>query len=251
MKKLSLLAWMLIASFVFVGCSSDDDNAKVIVSFEGQLKGDQSFFLGENGVEEGWYLRSDFKDSQKLVEFTHYYTGKDFGGGFTYTNQSDKTTPGYNNLSAITGAGRKGSTYITANANDFTPAQITNLKPDQFGFKGVWVTNTTYAYLAIKDGNVGGGPGVQKFEAGDWFKLAIAGYDEKEAKIGEVTFYLADFRNKKENIVEKWSWIDLTALADAEYIEFTLSSSDNGDWGMNTPSYFCIDGITLEEKNFK
>ena len=26
-------------------------------------------------------------------------------------------------------------------------------------------------------------------------------------------------------------------------LHFSLSSTDNGDWGMNTPAYFCMDDI--------
>jgi hypothetical protein len=59
---------------------------------------------------------------------------------------------------------------------------------------------------------------------------------------------LADFRNGKSDIVNSWSWIDFTPLASAEYIEFEMSSTDTGDFGMNTPSYFCMDDITLTEK---
>jgi hypothetical protein len=45
--------------------------------------------------------------------------------------------------------------------------------------------------------------------------------------------------------------VDLSSIGAVRTIEFTLSSSDNGDYGMNTPSYFCLDGFkykTLPEK---
>ena len=49
------------------------------------------------------YTTTPLKVKNEL-EFTHSYTPESgFAGGFTYTNKTDITTPGYTNLSAITG----------------------------------------------------------------------------------------------------------------------------------------------------
>ncbi|KAA6326315.1 hypothetical protein EZS27_024566, partial [termite gut metagenome] len=61
-------------------------------------------------------------------------------------------------------------------------------------------------------------------------------------------FYLADFRNGKSDIVNTWTWVNFTPIASAEYIEFEMSSTDNNPQGMLTPSYFCMDDVTLTEK---
>ena len=123
------------------------------------------------------------------------------------------------------------------------------MRKDIYQFKGAWITNATYAYLAIKDGNDGSAtPMVRKFENNDWFKLTAVGYDAQKNEIGRLDFYLADYRDGKTEIIKTWQWFDWTALADADYITFELSSTDNGKWGMNTPAYFCIDGVSLLEK---
>ena len=52
-----------------------------------------------------------------------------------------------------------------------------------------------------------------------------------------------------------WEWFDWSYIEDAAYIQFELSSTDNSEYenegvlvsSMNTPSYFCLDGITLIE----
>ena len=150
-------------------------------------------------------------------------------------------------MSAITGTGENGSVYLTANASSYTEARITNLQAGTYRFKGAWVTNTTYDYLAIKDGNDGGSGLVAKFEDGDWFMLTAVGYTDSGTEVGSVDFYLADFRDGKSEIVNTWEWFDWSELADAAYITFELSSTDTGDYGMNTPSYFCLDGVTLQE----
>ena len=49
---------------------------------------------------------------------------------------------------------------------------------------------------------------------------------------------------RKSTREEREQWIK-----EADYITFEMSSTDNNDNGqMNTPSYFCLDGITLIEK---
>ena len=249
MKKISLLL-LLAVTLTFAGCSNNDDKNDYVVSFENKLTTPESEFTTTDGtLASNGYYQTQFTDTYATLSFSHYYGDWGFGGGFTYTNKTDITTAGYSNISAITGKGKFGKVYITANTSSFTPATIINMNPEQYAFKGTWITNTTYAYLAIKDGNDNSSPSyVHKFKAGDWFKLTAVGYDVNKQKIGSADFYLADFRDGKTKIVNDWEWFDLGTLNTASYITFDMSSTDNGDYGMNTPSYFCLDGITLAEK---
>ncbi|WP_239059505.1 DUF4465 domain-containing protein [Bacteroides sp. 224] len=264
MKKLPL--WMmLIAALVFTGCSSDDDNGnnenngnngnnkdkeEYIISFNNLLSEKETSFLGKNGVEEGMYLKEDFQDTQSYIRFNHYYSEYGFGGGFTYTNTTNKTTPGYLNLSAITGTGKYEDTYLTIKTDNFTKARLTILNPAKYALKEMWITNSTYAYLAMKDGNDGylnnTKFGVDGKE--DTFLLTIKAYSDADSSIGHKEFYLADFRNGKSAIVNDWVRLDLSDLANTNYLEFELTSTDNNEYGMKTPAYFCIDGITIIEK---
>ena len=58
----------------------------------------------------------------------------------------------------------------------------------------MWITNATYAYLAIKEGY---GVATQfKEEIG--LKVIITGYDSENKKMGNIDFYLADYRNGKQ-----------------------------------------------------
>lgn len=247
MKKLSL--FLLVSVFAFCGCSNDDEDKKeIVISFEKQLTEAESEFTTTLGEPGETYTEYQIKDPQNRVQLNHYYGEWGFGGGFTYTNKTDITTPGYKNLSAITAKGKNGKVYLTSNSSSFTSAQITNLNPDKVEFKGVWITNTTYAYLAVKDGNDGSNSVKGPFTSNDWFKLTATGYKADKSKIGSIDFYLADFRDGKQEIVNTWKWFDWSSIKNADYVTFEMSSTDNGDWGMNTPSYFCLDGITLIEK---
>ncbi|KAA6315774.1 hypothetical protein EZS27_033816 [termite gut metagenome] len=253
MKKLYVLT-LLSVLFAFYGCQKDDEKEIVIINFDELLNGANQEFITSNGVkvdDKDYYYQTNFKEPLNILQFKHYYNDRGFGGGFTYINYTDLTTPGYSNLSAIAGKGKSGSVYLTSNTSIYTPARITNLQSDKYKFTGAWVTNSTYAYLAVKEGNDGGGEWSVikgKFTTDDYFILTATGYDSNDKSIGKVSFYLADFRNGKSDIVNSWSWIDFTPLASAEYIEFEMSSTDTGDFGMNTPSYFCMDDITLTEK---
>jgi hypothetical protein len=58
-----------------------------------------------------------------------------------------------------------------------------------------------------------------------------------------VDFYLADYRSDEDYIINAWTWVDLTGLGAVYGLEFSLSSSDNSDYGMNTPAYFAMDNL--------
>lgn len=190
-------------------------------------------------------------------QFSNTFT--DFGGGFTgwdgwaYSQVADNTTPGFGNqFSAFAGGGEGGSaTYGVA----FTAAQSGGVSTIDFagptGVPGGYVTNTTYAALAMRDGDpfskkFGGVDGTDE----DWFRLTISGYDENDGLTGSVEVYLADYRfadPAQDYILDEWTWVDLSALGGVTRLDFVLTGSDIGQFGLNTPSYFALDGLVVPE----
>ena len=179
----------------------------------------------------------------------------DFGGiwsGWAISSRTDTTTPGYTNqYSAITGSGANGSqTYAVAYtfdsaADPFHPADsFVNLASGTTPVS-IQVTNTTYAYLSMLDGDLF----ESAFSTGDYFLLTIAGYSGPEGtgtKVGEVDFYLANFIGSNDYIINTWQTLDLTSLAGSESLQFGLKSSQNDPtFGMNTPAYFAADNLTV------
>jgi len=168
--------------------------------------------------------------------------------GFGYSNVKDSTTPGWSNqYAAAPGSGVDGSSnYGVGYVDAFGGVNPTVQLPIGSVPKGLYVSNTTYAYLSMRDGDAfakkfGGATG----NDADWFKLTATG-KVLDQVTGTADFYLADFRfadNSKDYIVNDWRWFDLSSLGNAASIEFSLSSSDSGDWGMNTPSYFVVDNV--------
>ncbi|GAF91706.1 unnamed protein product, partial [marine sediment metagenome] len=113
--------------------------------------------------------------------------------------------------------------------------------------EGLYVTNNNYVCYAMLDGDAfskkfGGDSGNDP----DWFLLTITGKDVDGVVTSTVDFYLADYRfadNSADYIVNTWQYVDLTSLGAVKSLEFSLSSSDVGDWGMNTPAYFALDTL--------
>jgi hypothetical protein len=79
----------------------------------------------------------------------------------------------------------------------------------------------------------------------DFYKLTITSVDNG-INIDTVEFFLADFTHTDSTldyIVNDWQYIDLSSLGFVDSIKFSLSSSDNGTFGMNTPAFFALDNI--------
>lgn len=107
---------------------------------------------------------------------------------------------------------------------------------------GAYVNLNTYTFYSILYGD-----GYSRaFTEGDNLKLIVHGVDSEEnEKTVEVT--LAEFSNGNLTASTGWQYIDLRELGVVEEIYFTMSSTDTGEWGMNTPSYFCLDKLAVKE----
>ena len=166
--------------------------------------------------------------------------------GFAYSNKTDTTTAGFGNqYSAIPGSGAGGSSIYGVSYTGSNDAIIT--LPAGRSVASASLTNTTYAYLSMRDGDgfakkFGGASGTDP----DFLKVTINGLDAANAVIGSIDFYLADFRSvvsAEDYILSSWTDVDLSSLSAARKLSFELSSSDNGTFGMNTPSYFAFDNL--------
>lgn len=173
---------------------------------------------------------------------------KDYGSwsGFAISTHKDTETPGFENqYSAVTGGGAaESATYavgFTGSSGSVMQLSAPAVIP------GAYVTNSTYAYLSMKEGDAyakkfGGETGLDK----DWFKLTATGLDADGKETGAIDFFLADYRSEVASgdyIVKSWKWIDLSKLGSVSSVRFTHSSTDNGAYGMNTPAYFCLDHV--------
>lgn len=236
MKKFTLFVLSLcISLFLF---------SQTVSTFENLTLATDTFWDGSDltgGFNSG---NSYFPNNYNTIFFSW--------SGFTYSNKKDSVTPGYGNqYSAAPASGYNGSSNYAV-ADDYGNAKVL-LTGSAAGklVNGFYITNNTYAYLSMRDGDAfskkfGGATGADT----DWFKLTAQGWLNGTLKNTTVEFYLADFRSSdstQDYIVKDWSWVNLQPLGNVDSLQFFLSSSDTGQWGMNTPAYFCIDNFTTSD----
>lgn len=203
--------------------------------FEDLSLNPESFWNGEDG--SGSFVSNGIQFSN------NYNTDWLSWDGFAYANITNTAAKGFDaQYNAIAGGGAEGSEiYAVAYVSAFAGTLPTiTLETEQI-ITGAYFTNNNYAYYSMSDGD----DFAKKFTASDWFKLTITGLDAAGAETGMVEFKLAD----GTRIVNEWTWVDLSSLGRVKQVAFSLSSTDNGDWGMNTPSYFCMDGFNKAEKD--
>jgi hypothetical protein len=213
-------------------------------TFEEIILKPESFWNGADG--SGCFVSGD-------VQFKNVYN-KDWGSwsGFSCSNTTDTKTAGFaNQYSAFAGSGYHSKNY--AICWDISEFQIK--KPEKgLIVKGMWITNSTYTALAMLNGDAfskkfGGSTGNEP----DWLKITVEGILNDSIISGKVELYLADYRNtdnSKDYVIREWTWLDMSKLGRVQKVRCSLSSSDMGSWGMNTPAYFCIDDVMLEEPNY-
>lgn len=122
--------------------------------------------------------------------------------------------------------------------NTTTPIAIKNSEGKLFTPQSVALTNAAYAFNNMRFGNSFS----KIFTEEDKFELTFLGYKEGNATGTSVTVSLAE----DGMILFTWKNIDLSALGEVDEIRFSMNSTDNGLWGMNTPAYFCIDNFIAE-----
>ncbi|MCC5924020.1 MAG: DUF4465 domain-containing protein [Crocinitomicaceae bacterium] len=175
--------------------------------------------------------------------------------GFAYSNITDNTTAGISNqFSAFPGSGAEGSNNYVI----FYPT-------DTLSFDNIVVlpsaafTNTTYAGLSMRDGDMFAKQFGSPFDASgdedgtegkDYFFVTLYGWDQNWQLTDSVEIFLADFRDEDTNnhyILDTWEDFDLYGLGMVQHLTFKFSSSDVGPWGINTPVYFAMDNLKYQE----
>lgn len=151
-------------------------------------------------------------------------------------------------LYTAAGGALSGNAYGIGFVNNFglTP-EIT--LPSGYQAVSISVTNTLWTWASMTYGDAFS----KKFGTGDdpndWFLLTIEGLDASGELVGSTEFYLADFRFEDpelDYIVDDWETVDLTTIgSSAEKLRFTLTTSDMGVLGPNTPLYFAVDNLVV------
>jgi|TARA_B110000259_G_C14017069_1_gene401701 hypothetical protein len=105
-------------------------------------------------------------------------------------------------------------------------------------FKTIQISNTSYAAHSMTNGDLF----AKQFNGDDWFELTVEGFNGTTST-GTVKVFLADSSNATTTILNTWKSVDLSSLGEVSKLTFSLNSSDVGDWGINTPSFFAMDQV--------
>ena len=248
MKKIYLMAALFAANL-----SMAQQGFESIIT----LSGSETYWDGSDltGASNGAGL-FDSTFSEGNFEFANQYDTTwgvpgYWASGWVFSNQtSDALTDLAGQFSSYAGGANSGANYATG----FNGSSIIVVDAAS-AVNSIMITNSNYAAHSMLNGDgfakqfgsvndANGNPDGTNGE--DWYLLTIVGYDALGAPTDSVEFYLADYRftdNSQDYIIKSWTSVDLTPIGFVSTIKFKLSSSDVGQWGMNTPAVIAIDDI--------
>jgi hypothetical protein len=183
-----------------------------------------------------------------------------WSGGYAYSNERDTISGTFaNQYAAKTGSGFGGSQKYVVYYEPFFGVRmlrLTNLAQGQ-AVRGFYITNTTYTYASIKNGDAFMGPRFgdstatdSTHQRPDFLRVVARGYRAGVQRQDSAVFYLADFRagnNANDYIVKDWTWFSLLPLGAVDSVNFRFESSRNNSFGNLVPAYFAMDNFTTDE----
>ena len=125
----------------------------------------------------------------------------------------------------------------------------------------LWICNSAYTYGVIMNGNHwddgedDGWTGtavplktlVDATGKKGYLRVDAYGFNGNNATNNgnPVSIYLADYNANAEtgNVITTWTAWNLSALGNVTKIKFNVVGNDSGQYGLNTPAYFCLDNI--------
>ncbi|HQQ93181.1 MAG TPA: DUF4465 domain-containing protein [Bacteroidia bacterium] len=241
MKKFKLSILLFVSGFAA--------QAQLIVSdFETFSLSPNSYYFDTNSVS---FSVQNATFRHQCSKFTTWF----WTGGFSYTNKYDSSTAGFTNLYGVKplkGYNNSATYVVGQDRGSICLASIQNT------LEGFYITNTTFAYKAIRNGSsfsrkfgdttgTGSGNSITQGSYPDYFKLSIKGFKNGSMKPDSVEFYLADYRftnNNLDYVVDTWQWVNTSVLGEIDSLVFIMHSSDVGAFGINTPLFFALDNIT-------
>ena len=232
-------------AMTFTSCSNEDNpggSTTATITFEGKILNADGFWCGdETGTPfDNWGATAyACSYTEAGVTFPANYTPA-WGSwsGFAISNRTattfsnDTMTP--DQFNSITGKARSGKNFCVVNTYGETIDFATPIV-----VKGFFYTNEAWTVYAILNGD-GMTPG--KFGVSDWFKCTITA-TKADDTTANVELWLA----KDGDYVKDWQYCDLSSLGKIKSLAFSFDGTKKNDYGVTTPTYICIDDITIEK----
>ena len=106
--------------------------------------------------------------------------------------------------------------------------------------QSVYVNLNSYTFYSVLFGD----GYARAFTDNDALTLTIHGVAADESE-KTVDVSLASCSNGDLSTARGWKYVDLTSLGSVNELYFTLSTTDTGAYGANTPLYFCLDKLSV------
>lgn len=263
MKKSLFAVVAFVAALTFTACQNGDKNTVILDLTQPTT----TLEFDENGLWKGTYDTEITSIKSQVFEFQHTAAVSEYDGysytyynGFTVSKDASGDITHPEAVAAKAAKSGKADPYMVCYWGDYAYNGIVYRTSDikfseectpQF----VLICNTAAVVKSLKEGDNYARP----FKDGDYFTLTIKALDAKgnEIKGQEVTYYLADFRDGKSFINSTWEKVDLSALGSCYGMTFSMETTDvvSYDGGTtyyaNTPTYFCLDGLTVIMTKFE
>lgn len=227
MKKTVLMVVALMCAF---SCFAQ------VVDFEELTLEPNSSWIGADGT--GQFT------SSYLTLYNHYDEdwGVPYWEGFAYTNGTDAETNSSTNLSSCVGHGAGNSAnYVTAYMGWYNTCgvKIDRENSGNFDNRGAYFCMP----VLLKKYVVGNAPEYYYASHQFYFKLKASAY-ANGTLVGEQEIMMADFTEGHSYMMDDWTFVDLSWIANADSLYFTAISNDTaGGYGINTPLYFSMDNF--------
>jgi len=238
MRKLYFFCFFTLVIFSRLPVQAQVEN----LNFEEELLLPDTFINGQDGTEG---ISIDPIDFPIVYDFENDF----WSGQWAVSTVTDSVTPNFTNLyGSRPGRGADGSSVFLVAQAPFGADNLQFTSSVPVTLQSVDITNTTYAYYVIRDGNqfskAFGGP---SGDDPDYFYIRWKGFLQ-----GEVTdsldIYLADYRfsdNSQDYILSDWTSFNLEELGVVDRVEIEFFSSDVGQFGINTPVFFNLDNLSF------
>ena len=181
--------------------------------------------------------------------FSHLPSGMSYGGmsweGFTVSTVSQDTANVFGCV-ANGGLGGIATPYIISYYSEWVSASQ-GYSSNIVDFNGEYYPE--YVYICqnsnTMEGITNGVFNSRPFTPADTLTLIIQALDSTMQPTATTRYYLAVDGTKNQS----WVQVPLTSLGKTSRLSFSMTTTEIGDFGANTPMYFALDGLTINTES--
>lgn len=181
--------------------------------------------------------------------FSHLPSGMSYGGmsweGFTVSTVSQDTANVFGCV-ANGGLGGIATPYIIGYHSEWVSASQ-GYSSNIVDFNGEYYPE--YVYICqnsnTMEGITNGVFNSRPFTPADTLTLIIQALDSTMKPTATTRYYLAVDGTKNQS----WVQVPLTSLGKTSRLSFSMTTTEIGDFGANTPMYFALDGLTINTES--